>query len=298
MDALPFDSPPRRLFTAYPTRLTTWQDCARRYRFTYLEPKPKAGPWGHYSVGSSVHDALRRWYELPVDERTPQSAAGLVETGWIDAGFRDGEQSREALARARDWVRAYVATQDPTIDPAGLERSVATTTSILSVRGRVDRIDRRVDGDGAEELVVVDYKTSRRPSTEDETRTSLQLAMYAAATARTLRRPCTTVELHHVPSATIASWTYREGQLERHLARANEIGEEALTAETAWKTAGGTESVTQEAADVLFPASPGSRCSWCDVRSSCAEGRAVSVELKPWDAVLRSEPDAVAAPSA
>ncbi|MDO6575653.1 PD-(D/E)XK nuclease family protein, partial [Staphylococcus pasteuri_A] len=77
------------------------------------------------------------------------------------------------------------------------------TTAVLSVRGRVDRIDRRLDDEGNEELVVVDYKTSRRTCTEDEARSSLQLAMYAAATARSLRRPCTRVELHHVPSATV-----------------------------------------------------------------------------------------------
>jgi len=288
-DALPFDDPPRRLFAAYPTRLTTWQDCPRRYRFTYLEPKPKAGPWAHYSVGSSVHDALRRWFDLPVVERTADAVAAMVERRWIDAGFRDDSQSEQAKHRAMEWVRDYVATQDSTIDPAGLERSVGTTTAVLSVRGRVDRIDRRLDDDGNEELVVVDYKTSRRPCTQDEARSSLQLAMYAAATARSLRRPCTLVELHHVPSATVVSWRYREGQLQRHLARADDLGLEAATAEAGWRAAGGAETISSEVADELFPPIPDARCSWCDVRSSCAEGRAVSNEVTPWEAIARGD---------
>lgn len=287
MDALPFDEPPRRLFAAYPTRLTTWQDCPRRYRFSYLEPKPKAGPWAHYSVGSSVHDALRRWFDLPAGERTADAAAALVERGWIDAGFRDEAQCQEAMQRAMQWVRDYVLTQDPTIEPAGLERSVGTTTAVLSVRGRVDRIDRRLDEDGHEELVVVDYKTSRRPCTEDEARSSLQLAMYAAATARSLRRPCTLVELHHVPSATVVSWRYREGQLERHLSRADDLGLEASNAEAEWKGAGGVDTINADAADALFPPVPDARCSWCDVRSSCPEGQAVSNQVTSWQAIAQ-----------
>jgi putative RecB family exonuclease len=287
VDPLPFDEPPRKLFPAYPTRLSTWQDCPRRYRFAYVEPRPKAGPWAHFSVGTSVHDALRRWFDLPVGERTPERAADRVRVGWIDAGFRDEHQSHESRERAAMWVHDYVMTQDARVDPIGLERTVGVTTTALSLRGRVDRIDARRAEDGREELVVVDYKTSRRPSTQDEARSSLQLAVYAAATARSLRRPCSTVELHHVPTATVVQWTYADGQLARHLRRADEIGLEAQAAEAAFAAASAAGAVDTQRADAIFPPVPNPRCSWCDVRSWCEEGRAVSVELKPWDGLPR-----------
>ena len=51
---------PRRLYACTPTRLSTWLDCPRRYRMTYLDrpPPPKGAPWAHNSLGASVHNAL------------------------------------------------------------------------------------------------------------------------------------------------------------------------------------------------------------------------------------------------
>jgi len=57
---LGFAGMPTRLFVCTPTRLTTWLDCPRRYRFAYLDrPTPTRGPpWAHNSVGAGVHTAL------------------------------------------------------------------------------------------------------------------------------------------------------------------------------------------------------------------------------------------------
>lgn len=285
---LPLDGMPKRLFAAYPTRLTTWQDCRRRYRFAYLEPAPKAGPWAHYSVGSSVHEALRHWWSAPIPHRTPDTAMELVERHWIDQGFRDDEQSAAARRRAQGWVRDYVPTQNSHDEPLGLERTVGAVTPVLSIRGRVDRIDAGRDEQGLPTAVVIDYKTSRQASSETDARTSLQLAMYAAAVERTLRRPCSVVELHHVPTSSVARWEYRPGQLARHLARADELGAEAQTAEATWKT-NTQQGATAGWVDEVFPADPGPRCSWCDFRSSCPEGQAASGEVKPWAALVRPE---------
>jgi hypothetical protein len=285
---LPLDGMPRKLFAAYPTRLTTWQDCPRRYRFAYLDPRPKAGPWAHYSVGSSVHEALRRWWDVPLDRRDAEAAAGLVTRHWVDQGFRDEEQAQAARHRAQEWVRAYVATQDPAREPLGVERTVGAVTPVLSIRGKVDRIDERRDEDGRAVAVIVDYKTSRRPCTDDEARTSLQLAMYSAAVERTLRRPCDTVELHHVPTATVARWTYRPEQRARHLRRADALGEEAQEAEAAWKSDGGA-AMSEARIDALLPPDPGPRCAWCDFRSSCPEGQAMSTPVSSWAALERPE---------
>lgn len=285
---LPLEGMPRKLFAAYPTRLTTWQDCPRRYRFAYLDPRPKAGPWAHYSVGSSVHEALRRWWDVPIERRDAEAAAGLVARHWIDQGFRDDQQAKAALGRAQGWVRTYIATQDPQREPIGLERTVGTVTSVLSIRGKVDRIDERWTDERRSSVVVVDYKTSRKPSTQEDARTSLQLAMYSAAVERTLRQPCDTVELHHVPTATVARWTYRPEQRARHLSRADALGEEAQQAQDAWKAADGA-SMSESAADRLFPPTPGPRCAWCDFRASCPEGQAVSTPVTTWAALDRPD---------
>src|SRR4051794_27192149 len=155
---------PQRLFSCTPSRLSTWLDCPRRYKFVYVDrPIPRKGPpWAHNSVGAAVHTALAAWWALPLDRRTPSSAATLVRTGWIDLGFRDDAQSESWRERAAEMVAGYVETLDPHDEPVGVERTVAMRTERLAVSGRIDRLDRRGD-----ELVVVDYKTGRHVLTTD-----------------------------------------------------------------------------------------------------------------------------------
>jgi RecB family exonuclease len=273
------DGMPRRLYSCTPTRLLTWFDCPRRYRFTYLDrpAPPKGPPWAHTSLGTSVHTALASWWRLPPRERTPERGAGLVRQGWVREGYRDDAQSGEVRERAAAWVRSYLADVDPGTEPLGVERTVSAPTAALVLSGRVDRIDERADGS----VVVVDYKTGRRPPVDGDARGSLALGMYAVAAARTLRRPCSVVELHHLPSGTVAAASHGPQGLDRKVAEAESIAREARAADEAY-----AQGDTGEA---RFPARPSSMCSWCDFRGVCAEGRAAAPRRDPWDAVL---PDA------
>ena len=285
------DGMPRKLFTCTPTRLDTWLSCPRRYRFSYLDRRQKGLPWAHNSVGSSVHNALRDWWSLPVDRRTPDSVEELVARGWLTDGFRDDAQSAQWRDRAAAMTASYVVGLDPVDEPAGVERTVATATHGMALSGRVDRIDRRSSDDGGEELVIVDYKTGRRALDDDDAKASLALAVYVVAARRTLRTRTRRVELHHLPSGTVAGHDHTEESLERHLGRAGAIAEEASAADATWR--GGlssrAEDATQgdadaiEAIDAVFPPAPGSMCSWCDFRRHCPDGREVSTDLTPWD---------------
>ncbi|GAA3233250.1 RecB family exonuclease [Nonomuraea helvata] len=301
---LPLEGMPRRLYSCTPSRLNAWLDCRRRYRFSYLDrPQPSKGPaWAHNSVGASVHNALAGWWREPYERRTPLTAAILLTNGWITEGFRDAEQSGHWLARARDLVSGYVATLDPADDPVGVERTVATRTKVIAVSGRIDRLDRRGD-----ELVVVDYKTGRRPLTQDDARSSLALAVYAAAASTMMRTPCRTVELHHLPTGEIVEWRHTEESLARHLRRAEELGIEAAEADERYRaligppakggatsrrgpgsSTSGERQVVRPAAvpeevDELFAPNPGPICSWCDFRRHCPEGQAAGPDRRPWD---------------
>lgn len=261
---------PRRLFSCTPSRLTTWLDCPRRYRMTYLDrPAPqRTGPWGHNTVGATVHLALARWWSEPLDRRTPAVARALLDRAWTTDGFSGAAQAERWRVRAGDMVERYVATLDPYDEPVGVERTVSTRSSRLAVSGRVDRIDQRGD-----ELVVVDYKTGRSVLTTDDARGSLALALYALAAARTLRRACTRVELHHLPTGSVVAFDHTEQSLARHLSRAEAIGEEAVAAAEALLEGGDPEA--------LFPARPGSMCGWCDYARSCVAASAPA--RRPWD---------------
>ncbi|MFC6081416.1 RecB family exonuclease [Sphaerisporangium aureirubrum] len=321
---LELEGMPKRLYSCTPSRLNTWLDCPRRYRFTYLDrpAPPKGPPWAHNSVGASVHNALAAWWREPYDRRTPAVAGILLTRGWITEGFRDQDQSTEWRDRSRELVMGYTSTLDPSDEPVGVERTVATRTSVIAVSGRVDRIDRRGD-----ELVIVDYKTGRRPLTEDDARSSLALALYAICASRVLHRPCRQVELHHLPTASTATWQHTDATLQRHLSRAEDLAQEASQADEDYRalrdstapartrtTASSTSSTTEAPAvappapgtpsatgsatasprggelraklDERFPAHPGPICSWCDYRQHCPEGQAAGTPRQPWDALV------------
>ncbi len=272
-EQLGFEGMPERLFVCTPSKLSSYEDCPRRYRYTYVDrPAPQKGPpWAHNSLGASVHTALKNWYGLAPDRRTVEVLPKLLQATWVGEGYRDDDQEREAYQRALGWLETYVATLDPKEEPAGVERVVAAKTGTLAFSGRTDRIDRRGD-----ELVIVDYKTGRFGLTNDDARGSSALALYAYAAARTYRRACHTVELHHLPTGTVAVHEHSDASLERAVSRAEATARDIRAAERAVED--GTDP------DEAFPTVPGTLCSYCDFRRVCPGG--VDAPLKqPWSAV-------------
>lgn len=281
-EQLGFADMPVRLYSAAPSRLTSYLDCPRRYRMAYLErPTPQKGPpWGHNSVGASVHTALAKWWDLPEARRTPEAGGALLVRHWLADGFRNDTQAEDARERARMQVERYLEGVDPADEPIGVERTVSLKTRRAALWGRVDRIDDRPE----EGLVVVDYKTGRSVLTEDDARTSLALAVYAAAAARTFHRSCTRVELHHLPSGQVSVWEHTEESLARHLRRADSIAAEVAGLDERYRA-----GLSPEEADEAFPANVGPLCGWCDFNRVCEVGRAAVPAREPWAGVVTDD---------
>jgi RecB family exonuclease len=269
---------PDRLFVCTPSKLSAYLDCPRRYRYTYVDrPVPARGaPWAHNSLGASVHTALKNWHGIAPDQRRDASLSKLLRATWVREGYRDDDQEREAFDRALGWLEAYVATLDPLEEPVGVERTVAAKSSVLALSGRADRIDRRGD-----ELVIVDYKTGRYEPSSDDARGSLALAMYAYASTRQFRRQCHRVELHHLPTGTVAAHEHTEESLARHVSRAEGTAKDITAAEKS--VVGGADP------DQAFPTQPGALCSWCDFRKVCPGGQDAPVK-EPWAGVMTVAP--------
>lgn len=272
-EQLGFEGMPERLFVCTPSKLAAYEDCPRRYRYSYVDrPAPAKGPaWGHNSLGASVHTALRGWYALPAGKRRPEALAGLLRATWVSEGYRDGDQERAVFARALSWLERYIDGLDPLDEPVGVERVVAVKTATLALSGRVDRIDRRDD-----ELVIVDYKTGRAGLGQDDARGSRALALYAVAAERMFRRRTRRVELHHLPTGTVAAHEHTAESLGRHLSRAEQTAADIVAAEASLGQ--GVDP------DVAFPPAPGALCGWCDFRRSCPAGQAVPARAS-WTAV-------------
>jgi RecB family exonuclease len=280
MEQPTLDGMPRRLYPCTPTRLASWLDCPRRYRMAYLDrpPAPKGPPWAHNSLGATVHNALAGWWRLPRAERTVTAAGDLLDHGWIDQGYANDEQSARCRQGARRMVERYAATLDPATEPLGVERTVGARTEQIVLSGRIDRLDERRAPDGGRMLAVVDYKTGRRPLTEDDARTSLALALYALAAGRMFHAVCRRVELHHLPAGTTAAWEHSDEGIGRHLRRAESIAAECAGADERFRA-----GLSAPEVDDVFPPRPGPACGWCDYRQVCPEGAAASASRQPWD---------------
>lgn len=267
---------PRPLYPASPARLATYEDCPRRYRMAYLDkPTPPRGPAAaRTSLGASVHTALARWWGRPAARRTPEAGGRLLVEAWLPDGFRDAEQSARVRERTREQVEHYLDGVDPYDVPLAVERTVWVRTGTAALWGRVDRVDQR-----AGEAVVVDYKTGRSVLTAEDARTSLALAVYAAAAARTLHRPCRRVELHHVPTGEVLAWDHDAGSLAAHLDHAD-----ALAAELSRLDDEHRSGMSPQRADQAFPARVAPRCGLCEFRSACPPGRSVP-QRPPWTGI-------------
>jgi hypothetical protein len=272
---LGFEGMPRRLLQAAPSRLACFLDCPRRYRFTYLDrpPPAKGPPWAHNSFGAAVHTALANWWKAPRDRRTAAHIGVLLDEAWFGDGYRDETQRHEARVRAHEMLERYVAKLDPDDEPVGVERTVALKTDRAALFGRVDRIDDRP----SEGLVIVDYKTGRQVLTLDDARSSLALAIYAAAAERTLRRPCRRVELHHLPTGDVLVWDHTDESLARHLGRADAIAGDIADQDERFRA-----GVSAEEADEMYPTVVGPMCGWCDFNRSCPDGSAAASPRDPW----------------
>ncbi len=278
---------------------------------TYLDrpAPPKGPPWAHNSFGASVHNALAGWWRLPREERTKEAGGQLLESGWISEGYADGVQSVKHLARAKAMVERYIAGLDPEVEPAGVERVVATKTELIAVSGRIDRLDDRrlppdpgAGGERRRELVVVDYKAGRATLSVDDARSSLALALYALAAGRVLRRRCAKVELHHLPTEQVLAWEHTKDSMERQLRRAEDIAGECGRADEAYRAGQQSDRIQEQLygperaagkgqADEIFPPQPGMWCSWCDFRAHCPQGRAASPPRLPWDGLADEDGD-------
>jgi len=225
-----------------------------------------------------VHNALAGWWRLPRPRRTVEAAGALLDQGWINEGFSDGEQSERYRGWARRMVEHYVSALDPADEPTGVERTVATRTETIAVSGRIDRLDTRLSAGDGIELVVVDYKTGRHLLSVDDARSSLALALYAIAAGRVLRRDCRRVELHHLPTGQVFAWEHTDESLARHLRRAEEIAAECADADESMRGL-----LPAEKYDEVFPPRPGPGCGWCDFLRHCPEGQAAAVRRRPWD---------------
>lgn len=160
------------------TDLDMYLTCPLKYKFARVFGIPTP-PTVNMRFGIVIHNVLQRFHEAELAGEGPggdglSRLMSLLDEGWRRGGFGESHDELQFLDRARDAMRAYWQNEESsTSEPAFLERQFEFKVGPHYLRGRVDRVDRKPDG----EFEVIDYKTGQRV---DSSRHGgdIQLALY------------------------------------------------------------------------------------------------------------------------
>ena len=242
-----------------PSRLSTFRECPRKYRFQHVEKLPTK-PSPHMDLGSNVHAALRDWFRLPRAERTWERMLELYRAAWRANMPAFREKSRDELRefgeRGKAMLRRFVDETPAETEPVAIEKWVGLDFGDLEVKGKVDRVDLLPDGS----LRVVDYKTGKFPRDPEQVRAGdLAAVVYAAGASRDfVGAPVGAIEYLYLAGMERLEFPVDEAW---RAGRERSVGDLARAVRAA------------EAADD-FPPAPSKLCAWCDFLRRCPEGQA------------------------
>ena len=250
-----------------PSRLSTHDQCPRRYRYRYVDRRPERVRSAEAVVGDVVHDVVRRLYAYVQGEgRVPSLEAVLARTRAVFAETWVPEVSIVARGMTRQlyatnaerFVANFYARNEPFADHSVmLEGRVEAPLGMLGERkvvgfGYADRVS--LNGD---HYTVHDFKSGKRVLTQPEAERDGQLALYALGLQHS--------RLPAAPGPTQLIWHFVAYGVEVN-STADPRRLDALRREM-------LERVVQVEADTTYPARPGPLCSWCDFRSICPDAR-------------------------
>jgi putative RecB family exonuclease len=187
-----------------PSRVEKFTSCPLAFRFASIEKLPER-PSIHTTRGSLVHRALELAYARPAAERTRDAFLASLAVArheflslpdLVDLHL-DDEQLATLDVECRELVERYLTMEDPTrVHPIGIELRLSADVGSLSLRGVIDRLDLRDNG----ELVVVDYKTGRAPSINWEQKSLAGVHFYSFLCEEVLGRRPAVIRLMYLSS--------------------------------------------------------------------------------------------------
>src|SRR6266705_3343955 len=214
-----------------PSALDKYLHCPRLYRFLYLD-----GMWNRsrvtatQSFGTTIHAVMREF--------------------WVKEGYRNREELQASKERAAEALGEWYQRADVHAVPYATEVDLQASWGDVVLKGRLDRVD--TDRDGG--LVVVDYKTGRRPASQEAADADSALTIYAALAQRRLHRPVHGLVLDYVVAGT-----------QVRTERPPEVLDERLDQVL--------ETASRLRADREFTPRTGPWCSSCDLLGACPDGQ-------------------------
>jgi RecB family exonuclease len=167
--------------------------CPLHYKLRYVLGVPTP-PSGALSTGSSVHSALKVFYEeIKTGKKgTKNLLLKILSKNWIDEGYISKSHEQESFKKARRMLSKFFKEdfkkesvpdllEQPFVVP--LRKS---GERLLKIGGKIDRVD-ELSGNMIE---IIDYKTGALPAGgQKEVDKNLQLSLYALAAVKVADSP-------------------------------------------------------------------------------------------------------------
>jgi putative RecB family exonuclease len=166
--------------TLSPTKISTYLACPSKYRWTYVDER---GRWyirskSYFSFGTTLHKVLQRFHDSrDAGVQTVGQALAAYEESWIEAGFESPEAMAQAFAEGKEIVEQHVRREIERVREArtiAVEKLLRADLGEFVLIGRIDRLDEHPDGT----LEIVDYKSGREATSDEEVAADLAMCCY------------------------------------------------------------------------------------------------------------------------
>jgi len=197
------------------SELETYLDCPERYRLRHVIGLPSS-PHHALAYGSAMHQAVAAFH-LSRGRGQALSEDALLDVfarAWSPEGFLSREHEEARYVQGQQALRRFREDQlGLPAETIAVERPFVFNLDGLSIRGRMDRVDRTKDG-----AVIVDYKSSDvrdQKKANERARDSLQLQVYAMAQEAESGSLPHEVQLHFLDSGVVGAVQPDPARLER-----------------------------------------------------------------------------------
>jgi RecB family exonuclease len=224
----------------------TYKRCPRVYRYRYVYRLP-AKPKPYFDFGGSIHSVVEHLTKImnSGQEVDMDTALKLLDKHWRSDGYTSKAQEQQEYEQGKEILKVFLE-ENAKIDrkTVGIEKQFTINMDGHEIYGIIDRIDE--DGD---DLIVLDYKTSKQAISKNKLREDLQLLTYTLGAEQLFGRKPKQIGLWFLRLNKIVTVDVNDEDVEK-------VKEEAL-------------SIICNILQENFEPTPGWECRYCDYGMLC-----------------------------
>lgn len=243
-----------------PSALGRYRICPKQFRLVDIERVrgPERGS-PILTQGNAVHDALNRFFGLPLEARQPENLERALRSVWCDhrkpGTFSGRDEERDFGVQALEMLSRFSEQHDLAAEPLAREQWVAVTIGGVRLFGKIDRVDRGPRGG----LILTDYKTGRHLIEDGDLRHEPAVQVYVCAAEAEWQLPVESVRFVYLAPGVTVEWLPERDDVD-------------------WLRSQLEQTLSEIQAEGVWEARPGDWCRFCSARLHCPDRQRVEVD--------------------